>query len=58
MGSVTTSWVFAYNTAPDKTTGLSPFKTCGVYPFTPRDLVLRAIEGKPSVEAEQRAKEI
>ena len=47
---------FAY---AHKTTGLSPFKIVyGVDPLITRDLVLRAIEGKPRVKAEQRVKEI
>ena len=44
---------FTYNRAPHKTTGLSCFKiVCRVDPLTPRDLVPRAIERKPSAEAE------
>ena len=44
---------FAYNRAPHKSTELSPFKIdFGVDPLTARDLVPRAIKGKPSAEAE------
>ena len=50
---------FAYNMAPSKTTGLSPFKIVyGVEPLNPLDLVPRPMEGKPSVEASKRAEEI
>ena len=50
---------FVYNRAPHKTTSLSPFKTVyGLDPLTPRDLVPRVIEGKPSVEADKMVKEI
>ena len=46
---------FAYNRAPQKTIGLSPFKAvCGFDPLTPRDLTLRTIEGRPSVEVQKR----
>ena len=50
---------FAYNMAPSKTTGLSPFKVVyGVEPLSPLALVPRPMEGKPSVEAEKRVEEI
>ena len=50
---------FAYNMAPSKTTGLSPFKVVyGVEPLSPLALVPRPLEGKPSVEAEKRVEEI
>lgn len=43
---------FAYNITPYKTTGLSSFKIVyKVDPLTPRDLISRAIEGKPSTDA-------
>jgi hypothetical protein len=50
---------FAYNKAPSKTTGLSSFKVVyGVDPLTPLDLVPRAFDEKPSVEATKRVEEI
>ena len=50
---------FAYNRAPHKIAGMSPFRT--VYrtdPLTLRDLVPRAIKRKPSKEGEKKVKEI
>jgi len=50
---------FAYNMAPSKTTGLSPFKVVyGVEPLSPLYLVPRPLDGKPSVEADKRVAEI
>ena len=50
---------FAYNRAPHRATGLAPFKIVdGVGPLTPRGLIPRAIEDKPSAEDEHRVKEI
>jgi len=50
---------FAYNIAPHRTTGLSLFKMAyGVDLLAPRDLFLRAIREKPSLEAKQKVKEI
>ena len=50
---------FAYNTAPHKSTSLSPSKIVyGVNPLTLKGLIPRAIEGKSSVEAKQRVKGI
>ena len=40
---------FAYNMAPSKTTGLSPFKIVyGVEPLSPLSLIPRPLENKPS----------
>ena len=40
---------FAYNMAPSRTTGLSPFKVVyGVEPLSPMSLVPRPLENKPS----------
>jgi len=50
---------FAYNMAPSKTTGLSPFKAVySVEPLSPLDLIPRPLDGKPSVEADKRVEEI
>jgi len=50
---------FAYNKAPSKPTVMSPFN--GVYgmdPLSPLDLVPRAMNEKPGVEASKRVEEI
>ena len=50
---------FAYNMAPSKTTGLSPFKVVyRVEPLSPLDPLPRPLDGKPSVEANKRVEEI
>jgi len=50
---------FAYNMAPSKTTGLSPFKIIyGVEPLSLLDLIPRPLDEKPSVEASKRVEEI
>ena len=50
---------FAYNMAPSRTTGLSPFKVVyGVEPLSPISLVPRPLEIKPSPEANKRVEEI
>jgi len=50
---------FAYNKAPSKDTGLSPFKVVyGLDPLAPLDLVLRPQDHKPSADAEQRIEDI
>jgi len=46
---------FAYNKAPSRTTGVSPFKVVyGFDPLWPLDLVPKNSEEKPSVEANKR----
>jgi len=50
---------FAYNMAPTKTIGLSPFKIVyGVEPLSLLDLVSRPLDGKPSAKANKRLEEI
>ena len=50
---------FAYNMAPSKTTGLSPFKIVyGLEPLTPLDLSPRPMDTKPNVEAHKRVEDI
>ena len=50
---------FAYNKAPSKGTGFSPFKVVyGVDPLSPLDLVRRGMNEKPNVEASKRVEEI
>lgn len=50
---------FAYNQAPSKATGLSPFKVVyGIDPITPLDLMPRPLDQKPSIDVNQRVKEI
>jgi len=50
---------FAYNTAPSKTTSLSPFKVMfGVDPLSPLDLVPREMNEKPNVDVSRRVEEI
>jgi len=50
---------FAYNMAPSKTTGLSPFKIVyGVEPLSPLGLILRPLDKKSSVEANKIVGEI
>ena len=49
----------AYNIAPSKTIGLSPFKTVySIGPLSPLDLVPRPLNEKPIVEASKRVEEI
>jgi len=46
---------FAYNKAPSKTTGISPFKVVyGIDPMNPLDLVLRPLNQRPTANANQR----
>jgi len=46
---------FAYNKAPNKTTGISPFQTVhGINPVSPLDLMPRAADENPSVAASKR----
>jgi len=50
---------FAYNRAPSKATGLSPFKVAyRIDPISPLDLTLRPLDQKPSVDAAARVEEI
>jgi len=50
---------FAYNMAPSKTTGMSPFKIVyGLEPLTPLDLSPRAMDTKPHIDAHKRVEEI
>jgi len=50
---------FAYNKAPNRTTGISPFKMVyGIDHIGPLDLVPRPLDQKPSVEVDQRVEEI
>ena len=50
---------FAFNRAPNYSTGKSPFEICyGVNPLTPIDLIPLSIEPKASIEAETKAREI
>jgi len=50
---------FAFNKAPSRTTGVSPFKIVyGLDPLGPLDLVPRPLDQRPSADAEQRVKEI
>ena len=50
---------FAYNKAPNWTTGTSPFKVVyGIDPLGPLDLVPRPLDQRPSAEANQRVEEI
>jgi len=50
---------FAYNMAPSRTTGLSPFKVVyGIEPLSPLALTPRPLESKPSPEASKRVEEI
>jgi len=50
---------FAYNKAPSRTTGMSPFKVVyGLDPLGPLDLVPRPLEQRPHVDANQRVDEI
>jgi len=50
---------FAYNKAPSKTTGMSPFNVIyGVEPLSPLDLTLWPMEIKPNVEASKRFQDI
>jgi len=59
LGSSVAPCRVAYNRAPHKTTGVSPFKTVyGLDPLTPRYLTPGAIKERPSVEAKKRVKEI
>jgi len=46
---------FACNKAPSKTTGMSPFKVVyGTNPLSPLDLMPRATDDKPNMEASKR----
>ena len=50
---------FAYNKAPSKTIGISPFEVVyGVDPSGPLDIISRPLDQKPSADAEQRVEEI
>ena len=50
---------FAFNKAPNRTTGVSPFKIVyGLNPPGPLDLIPRPMDQKPSANAEQRVAEI
>jgi len=50
---------FAYNKAPSKATGFSPFKIVyGVDALSSLNLVPREMNEKPSVEASRRVEEI
>jgi len=50
---------FAYNKAPSKATGLSPFKVVyGIDPLGPLDLTPRPLDQKPSADAAARVEEI
>jgi len=50
---------FAFNKAPNRTTGISPFKIVyGLDPLGPLDLIPRPLDQRPSADAEQRVKEI
>jgi len=50
---------FAYNRAPSKATRISPFKVVyGMDPLSPLDLVPKAVDEKPSVEASKIVEEI
>ena len=50
---------FAYNMAPSRTTGLSPFKVVyGIEPLSPLALTPWPLESKPSPEASKRVEKI
>jgi len=50
---------FAYNKAPSRTTGVSPFKVVyGLDPLGPLDLIPKPMDQKPSADAKQRVVEI
>jgi len=50
---------FAFNKAPNRTTGVSPFKIVyGLDPLGPLDLIPKPMDQKPSADAEQRVAEI
>ena len=50
---------FAYNKAPNHTTGISPFKVVyGINPIGQLDLAPRPLDKKPSAKANQRVEEI
>jgi len=50
---------FAYNHAPSKATGLSPFKVVyGLDPLSPLDLTPRRMDHKPNVDAAIRVEQI
>jgi len=45
---------FAHNRAPNKATGVSPFKVAyGIDPITPLDLTPHPLDQKPSADADQ-----
>jgi len=49
----------AYNKAPSKATGLSPFKVVsGINPLSLADLTLQPLDQKPSADAATRVEEI
>ena len=59
MGFIITHAEFAFNKAPSRTTGVSPFQIVyGLDPPRPLDLVPRPLDYRPSADAEQRVKEI
>jgi len=59
LGFASPNAEFAYNRAPSKATKVSPFKVVyGVDPLSLIDLVSKAMNEKPSVEASKRVEEI
>jgi len=50
---------FAYNKAPSRTAGISPFKVVyGINPLGPLGLLPRPLNKRPSDDVEQRVKEM